>query len=100
MKDLEQCCVANPKHGRRTSSTSLLETRIGYLEQYAHDPVLGRHYAPFSCCSDDRIVTTFGTQQDRMGQWGVNQGITNAAFSDCWLVLAEFHANCDGREIR
>ena len=48
MEDFEHCFVADSERGWRAALVPLLEGWIGCLEQHVHDPVLGRHYTPFS----------------------------------------------------
>jgi hypothetical protein len=57
VRDFEHIAVADSDQGWRSSLVPLLEAWIESLKQYARDPVLGRHYTPFSY--NERALVSF-----------------------------------------
>lgn len=54
--------------------------------------------SPGTDCAYDRIVTTWGTDEDFTGNWGIHNVFADKKVSDHWPVWAEFHVNRDGSQ--
>jgi len=57
LKDFENVFVAGAERGWRKSLEQVLHTWVDCVKEYAADPVLGRHYVPFSY--DERAQVSF-----------------------------------------